>query len=286
MNNFEGIQINNLVKEFGSSRAIDDVNIRFEKGKIYGVLGRNGAGKTTMFNLITNRLFPTSGSIMIDGQIATENDVAQGKVYMMSERNLYPDTYKVKEVFECTKRFYPGFDDEYAKELCDLFDLNPKKVLKELSTGYTSIYKLITALCVKAEYILLDEPVLGLDANHRDLFYRCLIESYSNNPRTFLISTHLIEEVANVIEKVIIIKNGKIIRNQSCEELLAGGYTISGPISLVDDYIKGKEVLGTTILGGLKTVNVCGQYDKTETPVGIEITKLDLQKMFIDLTNN
>ncbi len=286
MNNFEGIQINNLVKEFGSNRAIDDVSLHFEKEKIYGLLGRNGAGKSTLFNLIANRLFPTSGSITIDGQIAVENDMAQGNVYMMSEQNLYPDTYKVKQVFQCTKSFYPGFDDEYAKELCDEFELNPNKLLRTLSTGYTSIYKLITALCVKADYILLDEPVLGLDANHRDLFYRCLIKSYSDNPRTFIISTHLIDEVVNVIEEVMIIKKGKIIRNQSCEELLASGYTVSGPISIVDDFIKGKEVLGTTILGGLKTVNIHGQYNKMEIPVGVEITKLDLQKLFIDLTNN
>lgn len=286
MNNNEGIQINHLVKEFGSNRAIDDISVRFEKEKIYGVLGRNGAGKTTLFNLITNRLFPTSGSITIDGQIATENDIAQGKVYMMSEQNLYPDTYKVKQVFECTKVFYPAFDDEYATELCNQFGLNPKKKLKELSTGYTSIYKLITALCVKADYILLDEPVLGLDANHRDLFYQCLIKSYSDHPRTFIISTHLIEEIANVIEEVIIIKNGKIIRNQSCEELMTSGYTISGPISLVDEYINGKQIIGTTILGGLKTVSVYGQYRNTEIPNGIEVSKLDLQKLFIDLTNN
>lgn len=280
-----GIKVNNISKVFGTNRAVDDVSISFEKGKIYGLLGRNGAGKTTLLNLITNRLLPTSGSITIDGKIAMENDQAQDNVYMTCEESFYPETDTVKKVFKVTKMFYPDFDDAYAADLCKRFGLDMNKKLKTLSTGYSSIYKVITAICSGAEYVLLDEPVLGLDANHRELFYRCLLESYANNPRTFIISTHLIEEVTNVIEEVIIIKEGKVIRNQSCEELLSCGYTVSGPASAVDSYAKGRQILGESTIGGLKTVSILGKYQKNEIPQGIEISKLDLQKLFIELTN-
>ena len=137
---------------------------------------------------------------------------------------------------------------------------------------------------MNAPYILLDEPVLGLDANHRDLFYRILIEKYSESPCTIVISTHLIEEVSNVIEDIIIIKQGKIIKNESREALLSQGYTVSGVASIVDAYVAGKDVIGTDQLGGLKTVYVLGKIDQ-KVPEGIEISKLDLQKLFIQLTN-
>lgn len=285
MSNEQGIVIVNVSKEFGLNPALKNVSITFEPEKIYGLLGRNGAGKTTLLNLITNRLFADSGNVTIDGLAAVENDRAQEKIYMMSEQDYYPETYTVKQVFESAKLFYGGFDMEYAYDLCKQFDLSPKKKIRELSTGYSSIYKVITALCVDAPYILLDEPVLGLDANHRDLFYRCLLETYAKHPRTFILSTHLIEEVSNVIEDVVIIKEGSILRHQSCEELLRCGYTVSGKASEVDAFVQGKEILGEDSIGGLKTVSVLGDVARANVPVSLESSKLDLQKLFIQLTN-
>jgi len=127
--------------------------------------------------------------------------------------------------------------------------------------------------------------VLGLDANHREMFYRLLIEKYSNNPFTAIISTHLIEEIANLLEYVIIIKNGEILVNESCEALLSKGYSVTGTINQVDTFVKDKEVIGEDVLGGLKTATVIGSINKSTLPDGIEIANLDLQKLFIKLTN-
>jgi ABC-2 type transport system ATP-binding protein len=132
--------------------------------------------------------------------------------------------------------------------------------------------------------VLLDEPILGLDANHRELFYRILLEKYSDHPCTIIISTHLIEEVSALIENVIIIKKSKIIKDESCENLLSQGYTVSGNASLVDTYIAGKNILGTDSIGGLKSAYILGTRGD-EIPAGIEISRLDLQKLFIKLTN-
>ena len=157
--------------------------------------------------------------------------------------------------------------------------------MKSLSTGYNSIFKVIIALSVNTPYVLLDEPVLGLDANHRDIFYNLLIEKYSNSPATYVISTHLIEEVSNVIEDVIIIKKGKIIKNETREELMSVGYTVTGMASLVDEYTRGKEIIGTDSIGGLKSAYIIGEVIRNEVPEGLEITKMDLQKLFIQLTS-
>lgn len=221
-----GIEVKNLTKRFGDVTALDNVSFCFEENKIYGLLGRNGAGKSTLLNLITDRIFSDSGAVLIDGITTKEDDRVLGKIYLMSEKTYYPEKMKVKEAFHWSKVFYPNFDEEYAVKLAKRFELNINKPVKSLSTGYTSIFKIVIALSVNAPYILLDEPVLGLDANHRDLFYRILIERYSENPCTIVISTHLIEEVSNVIEDIIIIKQGKIIKNESREELLSQGYTL------------------------------------------------------------
>lgn len=279
------IEIKDVSKNFGTTQALSRVNLTFDNNKIYGLLGRNGAGKTTLLNIITNRIFADEGEVIVDGIPSKENDQALQKIYMMSEKNYYPTNMKIKEIFAWTKNFYQDFDMDYAKKLADLFDLNINKNVKSLSTGYTSIFKVIIALSVNTPYVLLDEPVLGLDANHRDIFYKLLIEKYSNFPCTIVISTHLIEEVSTVIEDVIIIRKGTIIKNQSREELLSQGYTISGKASSVDSFIVDKNVIGTETIGGLKSAFILGSINKETIPTDLEVTKLDLQKLFVQLTN-
>lgn len=279
------IEIININKSFGTTQALSRVNITFESNKIYGILGRNGAGKTTLLNIITNRIFADEGEVLVDGIPSKENDLALQKIYLMSEKNYYPLNMKVKEIFEWTKNFYPDFDMEYARKLADIFELNINKNVKSLSTGYNSIFKVIIALSVNTPYVLFDEPVLGLDANHRDVFYRLLIEKYSNSPSTIVISTHLIEEVSTVIEDVIIINKGSIIKNESREDLLSQGYTISGKASSVDSFIVDKNVIGIETIGGLKSAFIIGSINKESIPTDLEVAKLDLQKLFVQLTN-
>lgn len=279
------IQIKNVTKRFGPVTALENVSLTLEGGKIYGLLGRNGAGKSTLLNLITNRLFPDGGEILVDGKPALENDEALRNIYMMSEKSYYPENMRVADVFKWTEAFYGSFNKEYALKLADLFSLNTKKKVRELSTGYASIYKIITALSVDVPFLLLDEPVLGLDANHRELLYKVILETYAENPRTMVLSTHLIEEVAGLIEEVIIIKKGQVIRHESTESLLSAGYTVSGPAAVMDHYLAGRETLGTDTLGGLKTAYLLGTPDRSALPESLEITRLDLQKLFIRLTN-
>lgn len=280
----KGIEIKNLTKHYGKNCALENVSLTFKENKIYGLLGRNGAGKSTLLNVISNRIFADKGEVFIDGEVAKENDNAIRKIYLMSEKTYYPEKMKIKEIFKWSKVFYPDFDEEYARGIAKRFDLNINKSVKSLSTGFTSIFKLVIALSVNTPYIFLDEPILGLDANNRDLFYRILLEKYNENPCTIVISTHLIEEVSNVIEEIIIIKNGKIIRNESTEELLSKGYTVSGTILAVDNYISDKNIIGEEIFGALKIAYVIGSPEKSPIE-GIEITKVDLQKLFIKLTN-
>lgn len=276
------IKVSNLTMKFKDTVALNRVNVSFEQNKIYGLLGRNGAGKSTLLNAITNKIFPTEGEIYIDDMPACENDKALSRLYCMSEKTLYSETSKIKNLFKETKIFYPDFDIEYATRLAEKFELNINKRVKELSTGYSSIFKLIIALSVNIPYVLLDEPILGLDANHRDLFYKVLLENYSKNPKTIIISTHLIEEVSDLIEQVVIVKKGEIILDKSADEVLQMAYCVSGNADEVDLFVKGKNVLDTETFGGTKTAYIMG---KREQSTSLQVTGVDLQKLFILLTN-
>ena len=269
------LEIKNITKAFGNTIALDTVSLSLEENKIYGLLGRNGAGKTTLLNLITDRIFPTYGEILLNGEKISDNEAALSNIYYMSEANYYPESMTVRK----------AFNSEYATVLCNKFNLNVDKKIRDLSTGYKSIFKIIVALSCNAPLILLDEPVLGLDANHRELFYKELIQSYSERPRTIVLSTHLIEEIAELIEYVIVIKDGKVIMQDSVENVLSQGYSVSGTSAAVENYIKGKNVIGIDTLGGLKTAYVLERPERDNLPDGLEISGLNLQKLFIRLTN-
>ncbi len=281
------IQLQNISKRFGQVQALKGVSVGFEENRIYGLLGRNGAGKSTLLNVLTNRVFPDTGTVRIDGEEGWENDRAQSKIFLMSETTLHPDSMRVNGAFRWARAFYPQFDGDYAMKLLGDFGLAPHSKISGLSTGYRSIFKLILALSVNVPYVLLDEPVLGLDANHRELFYKRLLEKYGENPFTVVLSTHLIEEVANLVEDVVIVKDGEVLRQESRETLLAGGYTVSGGAAAVEAYIQDKKTLGVDVLGGLRTAYVLGTPEKgTQAAKDLEFGPMDLQKLFIQLTNS
>lgn len=187
------VSVKNLTKVFGDNVVFSNINCEFQEGKITGLLGNNGTGKTTLLNIMTNRIFPSHGEIHVDGECVFENDNALSKIYFMSEKTLDREEEKVKNVFKKTSYLYPNMDIEYANELAEKFSLDTKKKFHKLSTGYRSIARIIIALSSMAEVLVFDEPVLGLDANHRDIFYKELLKKYERDDTTIILSTHIIE---------------------------------------------------------------------------------------------
>lgn len=281
-----GIQVKQISKHYRHKDALKGVSLNFAPGKIYGLLGRNGAGKSTLLNIIANRIFPSSGDITFDGVTLNNNDQALGQCYLMSEVNLYPDGDRLERLFKNTELFYGSFDYDYAHRLARKFELDLHQKFGKLSTGYRSIFKLIVALASPARYLFFDEPVLGLDANHRELFYRELVDNYGKTNRTFVISTHLIEEIAAMVEHVFIIKSGELIVDDEVEHLLSQGYLITGTKADVQVYCQGMKVLGHENLGSLYGCYVLLGDDTLPTPpANITTERLDLQRLFVQLTN-
>ncbi len=276
------IEIQNVTRRFGDTTALDNVSLRLEDGKIYGLLGNNGAGKSTLLNILTDRLPANSGSVLLDGTPVRGSDAALGRMFLAGDQNMFPDEMRVKTAFRNAARFYPGFDRKRAEEIAAQFGLSLNKKISSLSTGYASIFRLVLGLCVNTQWVFFDEPVLGLDAQHRDLFYRLLTEKYAEEGCSVVLSTHLIAEIADLVEDVVIISGGRILQTGNVGELLEGTCAVSGPPAAVETYAAGKHILSETALGGLKTVYLSETPDET-LPDGLERSRINLQDYFIHL---
>lgn len=283
------ITVRNLSKSYKDVKALDNVSVNFAKGVIYGLLGRNGAGKTTLINIITNRVFADSGSYEIDGISGRESYIAQGKIFCMTEKGGYPTTLRVRELLEFIKGFYPNFDIKYAYELCEIFGLNVKKRISGLSTGYVTIFKIVATLASGAEVMIFDEPALGLDAAFRDLFYKKMLERYQELGNTIIISTHLIEEIAGILEKVVIIRDGKIIEDTDTEDIVKRACVLSGEEGKVMGFAEKFRSIGSERLGKYLAVTVDGRLSDNDIAeaerLGINISPAKLQDVFIKLTD-
>lgn len=278
------LKIKEVSKTYGKNIILDNVSINIEPQKIYGLLGNNGAGKSTLLNIINNRIFSTTGKVELSGESIFDNEKYLNRIYLMSEDDLYPSKLEINSLFELTEKFYGEFDWDLAHQMLEEFELNPSKHLNKLSTGYRSITKLIVALCVPCDYIFLDEPVLGLDANHREMFYNFLLDTYQERLRTFVISTHLIEEISYLLERVIILDKGKIIDDNELEQLLYEAYVLSGSTNEMENLLKDVQVLDKEVLGGATTVYIKGHI--TRKSLGnIKVTPMSLQDYFKKVTS-
>ena len=281
----EQLKISHLSKKFGRRVILDDVSFTLEPAKIYGLLGRNGAGKSTLLNLISNRIFPTSGSIKLGDQ-EVNTDQTLDKIFLIGEDNLYYKQVKINQMFDLADGAYGNFDYQNAEQMLKQFELDGNQKFAKLSTGQKTAAKISLALNVDADYIFFDEPVLGLDANHREIFYQELIKSYQKRPRTIVLSTHLIDEIQQLVEHVILIDRHRVLEDADVQDLLDRAYDISGPAKLVDQYTEGLNVLSTTDLGNIRTAHVFDQLPEDRIlPDQVQIGHYDLQHLFIYLTN-
>lgn len=277
-----------ITKVYGGREVLKDVSLTLEPGKIYGLIGRNGAGKTTLLSILTAQNPATKGTVSVDGESVWENRKALEKLCFSRELNVGAESgiaaIKVKEYLRIAATYYADWDKDMEQRLMALFELDGKKKLGKLSKGMLSMVTIIVAMCSKAPYTLLDEPVAGLDVVAREQFYKLLLEEYAATGRTFVISTHIIEEAADVLEEVIIIHEGQVLLVEDTQALLERVRYVSGKADEVDAAVAGLEVHHPETLGRSKGVTVFlkpGQ--RMEETRDVSVQMVNLQKAFVAL---
>ncbi|SEA90595.1 ABC-2 type transport system ATP-binding protein [Pseudobutyrivibrio sp. ACV-2] len=274
----------NIVKTYGKDTVLKNVDVEIETGKIYGLIGRNGAGKTTLLSVLTAQNPIDEGTVTLDGEPVWENEKALSRICYsreISSVTLFgPNTLRVKDYLKLGKTFYKNWDKDYADELIKLFNLDVKKRVSKLSKGMLSALTIIIAMASKAEITILDEPVAGLDVVAREEFYKLVIDEYSETGRTFIISTHIIEEAANLFEKVIIIDDGQVIIEENTEELLNRAYRVSGENFVVDNAVQGFKVYHPESIGRNKVVTVLADRPINSFGESVQVEPVSLQNLF------
>lgn len=283
------IECKDLSKSYGKVKAVNNISLTLEKDKIYGLLGRNGAGKTTLLRMLNNELIRSEGEIKYNGVEIFENSSALENICLVKDRSSFDEDKKIKDIFTLAAISYKFWDEDFKNKLVKKFNVNVKKSFKKLSRGGQSIVGVIIGLASRAPVTIFDEPVLGLDAAVREEFYSVLLKDYEENPRTIIISTHLIEESSNIFEEIIMINSGEVIIKESISELMEKARLMVGNRENILSILGSKiRIIHEDKIGGASIIAIFDtlseeQYEKLKEN-HIEVSQLPLQKLFVYLT--
>lgn len=280
------IEFQQLTKTYGSKTVLKDLSLSLTPNKIYGLLGRNGAGKTTMMQLLAGHILPTNGKILINGMTPFNNRSILNEICFINESGNFKQRLKIKDALKIASFYYPNWSYETAYSLLDTFNLNKKWNVKGLSKGMESALGITIGLASRASITILDEPYIGLDASHRYKFYDLLLEEYEDYPRTFILSTHLIDEVSDLFEEIILIKDTTLLLHKTTEEMKDLSLKINGQKELVEQFSKGKKILYEKEIIGQKTVILFQEglnVDQAKA-IGLDAERCDIQELMVYLT--
>ena len=221
------IKIDNLSRKFAKKVALDDVTIHVQPGTVFGLVGENGAGKTTLIKHILGLLRAKTGSVSVFGFNPVQNPVeVLGRVGYLSEDRDLPEWMRINELMRYNQPFYPKWDEAYAEELRETFELDGKQKIKTLSKGQRARTALLIALAHHPDLLLLDEPSTGLDPVVRRDILTAIIRTVADQGRTVFLSSHLLDEVERVADDVAMIHDGKIVFVESLEKIKASHHRL------------------------------------------------------------
>ncbi|PIC77604.1 ABC transporter [Sporosarcina sp. P19] len=282
------VEAQNVRVTYNEFEALRDINFVLESGKIYGLIGRNGAGKTSLLSILAAYRKATSGEMKIDGENIFENEKAMAQVTFVHQTD-YKDNYDtINKYFDLAERYRPTFDRKYAEQLVKVFHLPTNKPLRKLSAGMQSAFNVTIGLASRTPVTIFDEAYQGMDAPTREIFYNEILKEQARYPRIFILSTHLISEMEYLFDEVLIIHQGTLLLQEEVDTLLERGYSVTGPSSDVIEVVAGLHVLNEEQLGGTKSMMLYGELtEEKEDEIkrkDLEIGNVSLHELFIHLT--
>jgi ABC-2 type transport system ATP-binding protein len=254
-----GIRIQQLHKSYGSLEVLSGLDLTLAPGHIYGLVGPNGAGKTTLMSTICNHTFPSSGTILIDGEDPAENAAVLQRICFIHEDQPYNDAFSVASILKAMPTFYPEWDEGLAERLVSRFRLPVERVPRKLSRGQKSAFAIVISLASRAPYTFLDEPYLGLDPTAREIFYEELLTDFGDHPRTVVMSTHLIDEAADLMEEVVVLHEGEIVLQTDVDAARRSAFVARGLTEEVRAFALDREILSERTLGRILSATIRGQ---------------------------
>ncbi|MEK5333791.1 ABC transporter ATP-binding protein [Lysinibacillus sp. FSL W8-0992] len=237
------IDVRNVSKLYKQKHALKNISFTIEGPKIIGFLGHNGAGKTTFLNLLAGLISTNKGQICVNGENVFNAPVILRDICFVGESGNFQEDMTVAQSLKTNSFFYPKWDGQLANELLQVFALNPKDKVRNLSKGMVSALGIITGFASNASITIFDEPYIGLDAAARNTFYDLLIEQQIENPRLFLLSTHLIDEASKLFEEILILHEGELLLQKTAEEWEKYIVAVKGSPQDVELAIKNFEVI-------------------------------------------
>lgn len=291
------IECKNITKTFRAEEkrksdevitAIDNVSFAVEEKGIYALLGRNGAGKTTLLNMLCTKYIPNEGEVLLFGEPAYENEKQLKNICFMSDDMPAFNGFTVKKILAYAKAFYESFDYELCQRLLQLYGVKEETGYSVLSKGRRTALSIIIGLCSNSRIVLFDEIYSGLDAVARQQFYEILMEQQEKNPRTYILSTHLIEEMSGLFTDVIIIDGGKLILTSSMEDLRSKTFKCTGRDE-AGDILSGKNILDIKRMGPMAQYLVYDELlveDKEKLLYNhVTVEAMTLQELFVAVTS-
>ena len=276
------IELKQVTKQYGQATVLKNITLTVDEPGIYCLLGRNGAGKTTLLKSIAGYQNITSGTIQVGGKTITPSTLDTGVSYIENFAKHF--NLPVRKLLRIASEVNPNYDYDFASEMMERFELDGKKKFNHLSLGMKTMVSTIICLASNKEVILLDEPVLGFDAIMRVEFYDMLTESFQKHPRIIIVSTHIIEEIAKTIQKLIIIDKGSVRFFDTLQSVETKAFSVSGLQKAVEAATRGLHVIGQDAVGGLVTSYI---FDNPpEQAASLEIHPLSLQDFFIQMVGH
>jgi len=278
------ISVAQMSRRYRGQAALDNVSLTVEPGTVTGLLGRNGAGKTTLLRIVTGLEFPTGGEVKVFGAAPAENDAVLRRMVFVREEQSYPD-FRVGHAIRVASWFYPNWSAELAEQLLADFELPLDRRMRRLSRGMRSAVGIVIGLAARAELTLFDEPYAGLDAVARQLFYDRLLADFAEHPRTIVLSTHLVDEVADLLEHVVMLDHGRVALDAPAEKIRGTAMTVSGPAIAVEEFVAGRPVWHRQRIASRAAVVVPGPLDAVAQAraraLHLSLEPLSLQQLLV-----
>lgn len=277
------IEITDLHRRYGSALALDGVTFTVAENTVCGLLGRNGAGKTTVMAHIAGQERPSGGTVRVFGHDPVDDATVLSRTSFIRDDQRYPDDFRLTHLLSTAPAFHRGWDAELAASLVADFRLSPRTAIKKMSRGQASAVSIVVGLASRAPLTIFDEPYLGLDATARQIFYDRLLSDYAEHPRTILLSTHLIDEMEPLLEQVVVLDRGRVRLDCDVDEARASAFAVAGTTRAVQGFLAGRRPLSTHTIGGLMTATVDGAADAAVRAdadrLGVELSRVTLQQV-------